>query len=114
MSHANIEDIKKHVRVYIGVFIALGVLTIVTVGVSYIHLPIGPAIALAMVVAMIKGTLVAGYFMHLFDERKTIYVTLALCVVLFVVLMIVPIITVHDNREIKQPHAAPPAAAAQH
>ena len=67
------EDIKKHVRVYIIVFVALAALTIVTVGISYLHLPTHLAIHLALVVATVKGSLVACYFMHLISERKVIY-----------------------------------------
>ena len=33
-----LEDVKKHVKVYITVFIALAILTVVTVAVSYLGL----------------------------------------------------------------------------
>ena len=48
MSGESAEDIKKHVRVYIIVFAALAALTIVTVGISYLHLPTHWAIILAL------------------------------------------------------------------
>ena len=38
---ATAEDIKKHVRVYISVFVALMALTLITVAVSYLHLSVG-------------------------------------------------------------------------
>jgi len=72
------------------VFAALAALTIITVAVSYLDLSIGLAVTLAMVVASVKGTLVAAYFMHLLDERKTIYAILALTMFFLVVLMILP------------------------
>jgi len=81
------EEIKKAVKLYIGVFVALLFLTVVTVGVSYIHLPVGKAVALALFVASIKASLVALYFMHLSHEKKIIYATLGLTGVLFVFLM---------------------------
>ena len=62
-------DIDKHVRIYITVFVALMVLTIVTVLISRVHLPIPIAISVAMLVAIIKGSLVACYFMHLISEK---------------------------------------------
>lgn len=68
----HVEDVKKHVRIYIAVFAALAVLTVVTVGVGYLHLPIIPAMIAALVIATIKGGLVAGYFMHLVSEEKVI------------------------------------------
>jgi cytochrome c oxidase subunit 4 len=58
-------DIDRHVRVYITVFASLMVLTIVTVAVSRFHLPVPVAVTVALLVATIKGSLVACYFMHL-------------------------------------------------
>lgn len=68
----HVEDVKKHVRIYIFVFAALAVLTIVTVGVGYLELPIVPALVLGLTIATIKGALVAGYFMHLITEKRLI------------------------------------------
>jgi cytochrome c oxidase subunit 4 len=91
--HEGAEDIKKHVKVYITVFAALATLTIVTVGISYLHLPTHLAIILALIVATVKGSLVACYFMHLISERTVIYWILLLCFVFFVVLMLLPTFT---------------------
>jgi cytochrome c oxidase subunit 4 len=89
-------DIDKHVRVYITVFVALMVLTIVTVAISRFHLPVPIAVTVALLVAIIKGSLVAGYFMHLVSEKKLIYAVLALTVAFFVVLLALPVVT-HSN-----------------
>src|SRR5688500_18295522 len=93
MSAASAEDIKKHVRVYIMVFVALAFLTVVTVAVSYLHLPTPQAVALALVIATIKGSLVAAYFMHLISERAVIYWVLGICALKFVFLMAGPLFT---------------------
>jgi cytochrome c oxidase subunit 4 len=90
-------DIDKHVRVYITVFVALMVLTIVTVAISRFHLPVPIAVSVALLVAIVKGSLVACYFMHLVSEKKLIYAVLALTVVFFVVLMTLPIVTHSDG-----------------
>jgi cytochrome c oxidase subunit 4 len=90
-------DIDRHVRVYITVFVALMVLTIVTVAISRLHLSVPIAVAVALFVAIIKGSLVAGYFMHLVSEKKLIYAVLALTAAFFVALMVLPIITVSDG-----------------
>jgi cytochrome c oxidase subunit 4 len=90
-------DIDKHVRTYITVFVALMVLTLVTVGVSRLHFSVPVAVAVALVVATVKGALVACYFMHLVSERKLIYAVLALTVLFFVVLIALPIFTYHDG-----------------
>jgi cytochrome c oxidase subunit 4 len=90
-------DIDRHVRVYITVFVTLMVLTIVTVAISRFHLPVPMAIAVAMIVATIKGSLVACYFMHLISEKKLIYAVLALTAVFFVALLALPAITHSDG-----------------
>ena len=71
-THDHAADIDRHVRIYITVFVALMVLTIVTVAISRVHLPVGTAVTLALIVATIKGSLVACYFMHLISEKKLI------------------------------------------
>jgi len=90
------DDIDRHVRVYITVFVALMALTIITVAISRIHLPIHIAVTVALLVAIVKGSLVACYFMHLISEKKLIYAVLLLTVAFFVVLLSVPVIT-HSN-----------------
>ena len=89
-------DIDRHVRVYITVFVALMVLTVVTVAVSYLHLPLPVAVAVALLVATVKGSLVACYFMHLISEKKLIYAVLVLTAVFFIALLALPVVT-HSN-----------------
>jgi cytochrome c oxidase subunit 4 len=86
-------DIDRHVRIYISVFAALMVLTVVTVAVSYLHLPIAAAVTVALVVASVKGMLVACYFMHLISERRFIYLVLLVTVIFFIALMALPVLT---------------------
>jgi cytochrome c oxidase subunit 4 len=90
-------EIDKHVKVYISVFVALMVLTIVTVAISRYHLPVPIAITVALLVATIKGSLVACYFMHLISEKKLIYAVLVLTAAFFVALLFLPVLTVHDG-----------------
>lgn len=89
-------DIDRHVRIYITVFVALMVLTIITVAVSYLDLSVPIAVTVALFVATVKGALVAGYFMHLISEKKLIYAVLAVTVAFFVALMVLPVVT-HSN-----------------
>ena len=72
---------------YIIVFGALLTLTLVTVAVSYLELPTGSTIALALTIAGAKATLVAMFFMHLKGERPMVYWPLALTAFLFVALL---------------------------
>src|SRR5689334_2674933 len=91
MDSSHAFDRKKHVRTYILVFVSLMVLTLVTVSVSYLHLAVAEAITVALIIATVKGSLVASYFMHLVSEKKMIYYTLILTLVFFIVLMWLPI-----------------------
>jgi cytochrome c oxidase subunit IV len=89
-------DIDKHVRVYITVFVALMVLTVITVAISYLDLAVPTAVTVALFVAIVKGGLVAGYFMHLVSEKKLIYAVLIVTVAFFAVLLALPVLT-HSN-----------------
>ena len=90
-------DIDRQVRIYITVFVSLMALTIITVAISRFHLPIPIAVSVALLVAIIKGSLVACYFMHLISERKLIYAVLALTAAFFVALLALPVLTVHNG-----------------
>jgi len=90
-------DIDRHVRVYITVFVALMALTLITVTISYLHLPLPIAVTVALLVATVKGSLVACYLMHLISEKKLIYAVLGLTAVFFVVLLALPVVTVNDG-----------------
>ncbi len=87
MSDTHHEDVQSHVKTYIKVFVALAVGTIVTVLASNLHLGIILGIIVALLIATVKGSLVAGFFMHLVAERKVIYWVLMLTAV-FVVAMV--------------------------
>ena len=89
-------DIDRHVRIYISVFVALMVLTLITVAISYLHLSVPMAVTVALLVATIKGSLVACYFMHLISEKKLIYAVLVLTAVFFAALLALPVFT-HAN-----------------
>jgi cytochrome c oxidase subunit 4 len=90
-SHA---DTTKHMKSYIGVFAALFVCTILTVAVSTIDLGRMNNVVIALLIASFKASLVAMIFMHLkWESSSIIWITLALCALLFVVLMLLPVLT---------------------
>jgi caa(3)-type oxidase subunit IV len=76
---------------------ALFAFTVITVAVNQVHLAIPLAIAVALIIATIKGSMVAAVFMHLSHEKKWIYGALVLTVIGFIILMTVPYFTVHDS-----------------
>jgi cytochrome c oxidase subunit 4 len=107
-------EIDKHVKVYITVFVALMALTLITVAVSYLHLSTPVAIAVALFIATIKGSLVACYFMHLISEKKLIYAVLIITVIKFVALMVLPVVTHSNGYWIPEAHPVTATPAAPH
>ena len=87
MSAHTPEAIQRQKIIYRGVAAALIVGTIVTVLAASVHLGIIVGIIVALIIATVKGSLVAGYFMHLFSEKRLIYTVLALTAV-FIVAMV--------------------------
>ena len=87
MSSGHGHDVKAEVRRYMIVFAALVVGTIVTVLVSKIHFGAADSntgnILVGLAIALVKGFLVAGFFMHLISERVMIYTILIATVFFF-------------------------------
>jgi caa(3)-type oxidase subunit IV len=75
------------------VFVMLMVFTILTVAVASLSFTVPVAIAVALIIAGMKGAMVAGVFMHLSHEKRWVYGTLVLTVVFFVALLLLPVIT---------------------
>ncbi|RMH23037.1 MAG: hypothetical protein D6696_01815 [Acidobacteria bacterium] len=90
-------DVDHHVKIYLRVFAALAVLTVITVAVAELHLAPGWAIALALTIATVKGSLVACYFMHLISEKKLIYALLILAALFFLFELILPFVTENNS-----------------
>src|SRR5262245_5653185 len=95
--HSDPEAIKKSIRSYGIVGGMLLVFTAITVAVNQVHLVVPLAISVALIIATMKGSMVAAVFMHLSHEKKWIYGALLLTVVFFVVLLFVPLLTVSDT-----------------
>ena len=100
MSGNDQAHIEEHIKVYFTVFGALAVLTILTVSASFLDVSTTEAIFLALTIATIKASLVAGYFMHLITEKQTIIWILILTFSFFLVLMFFPLITSTDQTKI--------------
>ena len=113
MDDKHAHDIKKHLKVYIGVFVALLVGTLITVAVSRFDLGHAGNISLALIIAVLKAFLVAGFFMHLVSEKKPIYTILVFTAFFFVGLMALTIWSMNDSPDLTAPtRGAPPAHAA--
>ena len=100
------QHVEKHVRQYLIVFAALLVLTIVTVLASRIDIGVGAGIVLALIIASVKGTLVAGVFMHLFsDKRKIVYTVLIYTGIFLLVLFLLTALSYGDTLDLGTPES---------
>ena len=99
-SDDQVEDIQHHIKIYMNVFIALAVLTLVTVAVSFLKVSFIEAFFIAITVATIKGSLVLSYFMHLLDEKPAVIWILATTMIAFLILMFIPLISMTDHASI--------------
>jgi cytochrome c oxidase subunit 4 len=96
----------SHVGRYLFVWAALLFFTILTWALSRLHLGGGWGVVVALTIAATKGTLVALFFMHLWDERganRLVFVT----ALVFVALLVG--ITLLDNAT-RFPLANPPGS----
>ena len=128
-SHAA-HDVRKDLKRYIAVFVALLVGTILTVAAWKwggnvmhaigLHPTLTLTIAVALFIAIIKAFLVAGYFMHLMSERKSIYSILGATVFFFAAMMYLivwsrdqmPAGTKYWASDVPHPPAGAPATSA--
>jgi cytochrome c oxidase subunit 4 len=72
---------------YMGVFLALFILTVVEVGVVFLPLAKLAIGAMLVIVAFVKAILVAAYFMHLKFENRTLAVIAATPIILCIGLL---------------------------
>ena len=97
MSDKAHADHGGHHKTYWTVFIALIIGTIVTVGAYFIHFDtLFLTIGLALAIASVKASLVAGWFMHLASEQRMIYTILGFTAFFFLGMMLLTIWAMHD------------------
>jgi len=93
MTHDAAVDVKG----YLAVFGALLVLTLLTVGVSTLHLAELPAVLVGIAIAIAKAALVALFFMHLRSERAIVYWALGFTGFFFVALLALVLLSEGDH-----------------
>jgi cytochrome c oxidase subunit 4 len=92
---------------YVKTLLALLVLTVITVGASYIDFGSGN-IVIALFIATIKASIVALFFMHLKDE-KPVNGIIALAGFLFLGIFLMFAFMDQDTRKDPKPIISPPA-----
>lgn len=114
-------------KIYYYVFGALLVLTVVTVLVGFMHVNIVLGVAIALIIATIKSSLVGSFFMHLISEKKLIYQALVTTALLLVAMIVLFVFSYYDlpqgshyvreeatTESTSAHHEAAPAAEAHH
>jgi caa(3)-type oxidase subunit IV len=90
------KDIAHHITHYRNVFVYLLIGTALTVAASYLEFNVKDSIAgaifIGLLIASIKGYLVAANFMHLNSEKKMIYWILMLTVFFLILLLSIPLL----------------------
>jgi len=114
-TNAGAHDVAKHVRTYLVIGAALLAGTALTVGMYYVHFQsVTLTITIALIIATVKASLVAGFFMHLISEKTVIYTILMFTVFFFAAMMALTIYSKHNVPEQTVPSVRYAPAAVQH
>lgn len=107
--HLSPEALKAHIRKYVIIGVVLLVATGLTVAASQLPLSGNGHVVVALIIAIVKASLVAAVFMHLLSERGLIFSVLGITALFFFVLLLLPLFTVEEVRghlDIQTPPAA--------
>ena len=92
MANHSAEEIAHEERRYLQIFLILGILTVLEIGVIYLPIPHSVIAACLVIMAATKAALVALYYMHLSNEKRLLtwiaLTPMILCV--FLLLMLTP------------------------
>ena len=94
---SDVAEVEKNLRKYWMIGGMLLVFTAITVAASSLNLGVAAGVTVALVIATMKGSMVASVFMHLSHEKRWVYGSLILTVLGFIILMTVPMFTVMDT-----------------
>ena len=86
------EDVLKMVGIYKKLFLVLTIITILGIGITFLHMPVWLAIVLAFGIIAIKSKVVIDAFKHLLTGRNVLILTIALTGVFLVALLILPLL----------------------
>jgi caa(3)-type oxidase subunit IV len=90
-------EVRKSIRSYMIVFGSLMVLTIITVAAASLQVGVAMGVVIALAIASVKASMVAGVFMHLAHEKMWIYGSLILTAAFFLVLILIPLFAGLDH-----------------
>ncbi len=85
--HAHADRVAWY-RTYVVTWVWLLVLTILEVSAVYLRLPRGTLIALLLIMALMKATLIGAYFMHLRYERLNLIFVIVTPMILVLIMFL--------------------------
>ncbi len=86
------ENIQKEIKKHITIYILLLILTVINFSLSRMHLSAVETLSGVLSIALIQGSMVVCYFMHLLSEKKMIHFVLILTIILAAGLLFLPIL----------------------
>ncbi|MDE2491526.1 MAG: cytochrome C oxidase subunit IV family protein [Elusimicrobia bacterium] len=110
-SNAEHDAHRPNVKAFMIVFGALLCLTLLTTAVSRMHLEHAAAISVGLLIAVVKASLVAAVFMHLWGEDRLIHRILYAVAFFAVFLVSLPLMDAHLLTPLKTDRAP---VASQH
>ncbi len=82
------QDIQKETKNYLVIFGGLLILTGVSLGVHFMHLPVQLSIVIIIGIALTQAAISAAYYMHLISEKKLIFFVLAMAASFFLAMIL--------------------------
>lgn len=76
-------------RLYLVVWVALLVITVIEIAFAYRHLPVALMLTLLMGLSLVKAGLIMAYFMHLRYEKPSLVLTLIPSLVICIILLLI-------------------------
>ena len=98
MSANQTADVQKEVRLYIGVFVAVAILTLTNVALAHTAGRVTAGVVIALMIALVNAVLVVRFFMHFASEGKIIHMVWGITALFFLVLFLLVIFAMADQQ----------------
>lgn len=87
------HDVLKMVGIYKKLFLSLVLITLLGIGVAFMHLPVWVAVVIGLTIMIVKSTVVIESFKHLLVGRWAIILIFTLTVMFVIPLVLLPLMT---------------------
>jgi FtsH-binding integral membrane protein len=112
MNAQEVQAFKKQIQSHVRVFVVLLAGTLLSVGISFLQVPVPAKVGIALTIAAAQAVLIAGVLMHLSTEKRSIVLILAITGVFFMGLGVLTVWASHDAPDQTQHLQVPTAHTA--